>query len=130
MRSGTKLVLVFAVAALGSYVVLRLYGERITERFAATPLSAAREFVMADNTVVGTMGGIREVALVEVAPIDARGDTVGLIAEVVGRAGGGMLFADLAREARAWRVLRASFLTPEGNRLPLADGRPALDRAP
>ena len=127
MRSGSKLVLVFVIVAVGSYAVLRLYGERIAERFSATPLSAAREFVLADNTVVGRMGGIREVALVEVQPIDARGDTVALSAEVVGHGGGGMLFADLAREGRVWRVLRASFLTPDGERLPLEDGPPALE---
>lgn len=130
MRSGTKLVLVFVIAAAGSYALLRVYGERFAERFAPTPISAAREFVLADNTVVGNLRGIREVALIEVRPVSESGDTVALSAEVVGRAGGGMLFADLAREGRRWRVLRASFLAPDGERLLLEDGRPALDLEP
>lgn len=130
-RSGTRLVLVFAILAAAAFAILRLYGDQIVAHMSApTPLSAAREYVLADNTVVGRMGGIREVALVEAQPIGARGDTVALSAEVVGQAGGGMLFADLTREGREWRVVRASFLTPDGDRLPLADGPPRLDPGP
>jgi hypothetical protein len=128
VRSGTKLVLVFVVVAAGVFVVLRVYGERFAAFHAAsTPIAAARERVMADNTVVGRLGGIRDVELVEVHPIDALGDTVALAAEVVGHGGGGMLFADLARDGREWRVLRASFRAPDGERLPLEDGSPTLD---
>lgn len=129
MRSGTKLVLVFALVATAAFVVLRFYGEGVmSERTPATPIGAARVYVLADNTVMGRMGGVREVALVELRPIDAGGDTVALSAEVVGRAGGGMLFADLARAGGEWRVVRASFLTPEGERLPLSGlERPRLE---
>ncbi len=126
--SGTRLVLVFVAVAAVVFIVLRIYGERFAAfHSASTPVAAAREFVLSDNTVVGRLGGIREVALVEVRPLGASGDTVALAAEVTGRGGGGMLFADLARDGRLWRVLRASFLAPGGERLPLEDGAPALE---
>ena len=125
--SGTRLVVLFVIVAGVAFIVLRVYGERFSAfRAATTPIAAAREFVSADNTVVGRLGGIREVAAVEVRPLAAGGDTVALSAEVAGPAGGGMLYADLAREGRAWRVLRASFVTPDGARLPLRGGPPAL----
>lgn len=128
MRSGTKLVLAFLVLAAAAFVLLRFYGQHVMAgRAPATPISSIREYVLADNTVVGRMGGVREVALIELEPLDAAGDTVALSAEVVGRLGGGMVFADLARVGTRWRVLRASFIAPDGERLPLADGRPALE---
>lgn len=126
-RSGTRLVVAFAVIAAAAFVILRVYGERFADfRSAITPIAAAREFVFADNTVVGRLGGIREVTAVEVRPLTAGGDTVALAAEVVGGGGGGMLYADLAREGRGWRVLRAAVVTPDGDRLPLRGDSPAL----
>lgn len=127
MRSGTRLVFVFFLIAATAFLLLRLYGAHVMAgRGSSTPISAAREYVLADNTVVGRMGGVREVALADLRPLSAGGDTVALSAEVVGRAGGGMLFADLAREGREWRVLRASFVTPTGERLPLTAEPPSL----
>ncbi len=126
-RSGTRLVIVFAIVAGAAFVILRVYGERFADfRSAITPIAAAREFVSADNTVVGRLGGVREVTAVEVRPLTPGGDTVALAAEVAGGGGGGMLYADLAREGRGWRVLRASLVTPDGDRLPLRGAPPAL----
>jgi hypothetical protein len=132
MRSGTKLVIGFAILAVAAFVLLRFYGRHVIEGLAPqTPISATRQYVLADNTVVGRMGGVREVVLIELEPLDTGGDTVALSAEVVGRAGGGMVFADLARSGRQWRLLRASFITPDGQRLPLAGaGRPFLESGP
>ena len=79
--SGTRLVLVFALLAAAAFVVLRVYGERFAAfRVASTPVAAAREFVSADNTVVGLLGGIREIAVIEVRPLSPGGDTVALSA--------------------------------------------------
>jgi hypothetical protein len=130
MRSGTKLVFGFVVLAAAAFLLLRVYGERVMAgRGPETPISSVREYVLADNTVVGRMGGVREVAMVELRPLDTAGDTVALSAEVVGRAGGGMVFADLARVGGQWHVLRASFIAPDGERLPLeGPGRPTLER--
>ena len=132
MRSGTKLVLAFVVLAAAAFVLLRFYGQNVMAgRGPGTPISSVREYVLADNTVVGRMGGVREVVMVELRPLDGAGDTVALSAEVVGQAGGGMVFADLARMANQWRVLRATFITPDGERLPLeGPGRPTLDSGP
>ena len=128
MRSGTRLVFAYALLAASAFALLRFYGQHVMgDRGRPTPLSTAREFALADNTLVGRMGGVREVALIEMRPLDQAGDTVALSAEVVGGAGGGMLFADLARVEATWRVVRASFFTPDGDRLPLEDGRPALE---
>lgn len=127
MRSGTRLVFLFVLVGGAAFVLLRVYGERVMAgRAPSTPISAARTYVLADNTVVGWMGGVREVALVDLRPLSAGGDTVALSAEVVGRAGGGMLFADLARAEGEWRVLRAAFVTPSGERLPLTPEPPSL----
>jgi hypothetical protein len=115
-----------------AFLLLRFYGQHVMAgRGPETPISSVREYVLADNTVVGRMGGVREVVMIELRPLDTAGDTVALSAEVVGRAGGGMVFADLARTANRWHVLRASFIAPNGERLPLeGPGRPTLDSGP
>ena len=132
MRSGTKLVFGFVVLAAAAFILLRFYGQHVMAgRAPETPISSVREYVLADNTVVGRMGGVREVVMVELRPLDAAGDTVALSAEVVGQSGGGMVFADLARIGEDWAVLRASFIAPDGERLPLAGpGRPFLESEP
>jgi len=123
-------VIAFAVVAAAAFIVLRVYGERVmASRAADTPLSAARELVQSDNTIVGQLGGIREVAAVEMRPLSADGDTVALVAEVVGRSGGGMLHAEVVRDGARWRVVRASFLAPDGSWLPLEAGLPGVDPA-
>lgn len=128
MRTGTRLVLLFALVGLAALAVFRLYGDRVVARRAVqSPLAAAREAVQADNTVVGTVGGVRSVTLRDMRPLAPGGSAVGLSAMVVGTRGSGTLYADVRREGRRWRVVRARFVGPGGEVVPIAGSEaPAL----
>ncbi len=129
MRSGSRVVLAFVAAAGVALAVFLLYGGRVVDdRAVATPLSAVREAVLADNTVVGRLGPVREVALVEMRPGEPADSTLALAADVVGARSRGRLYADLERADGRWRVVRASFVTFDGERLPVGeDGPGSLD---
>lgn len=128
MRTGTRLVLLFVVLGAAALAAFRLYGDRVVaERAVQSPLAAAHEAVQADNTVVGTLGGIRAVTLREMQPVGEGDSAVALAARVVGTRGTGDLYADVDREGRRWRVVRARVVTPDGAVLPIAGpGAPAL----
>lgn len=130
MRSGTKVVLVFALFAALVFGLLRVYGGRVMAgRTPDTPSNAAREFILADNTVVGLLGGIREVAPLEMVAINRPGSPgVALSARVVGARDSGRFYADVEQADGRWRVASASFVHSSGDRLPLAgEGHPALE---
>lgn len=132
MRSGTRLVVLFVLVAAGALVLFRLYGARVVEEGAVqTPLAAARDLVQADNTVVGRLGAIRDVAAVRTRALAPGDSGVALVAEVIGARGSGTLYADVEPEGRRWRVVRARFVGPGGEILPLVgDSAPALAPRP
>ncbi|HUP00772.1 MAG TPA: hypothetical protein VM737_04535 [Gemmatimonadota bacterium] len=127
MRSGTRVVLLFALFAAVAFGLFRLYGQRaMDERPTDTPLSAARDFVRADNTAVGLLGGIREMRPVEMRALGR--SRVALSAIVIGARGRARLDADMELEDGRWRIARAALRFPDGRRFPLAgEGSPALE---
>lgn len=130
MRSGRRLVLLLALVAAAAAVVFRLYGDRaLRERPTETPVTAARDFVVADNTVVGVLGGVRRIEPVEIRASSSAGlPGRWLDAEVVGARATGRLYADVEFAGGRWVVRRAALRLADGRRLPLAgEERPALE---
>ncbi|HKY59382.1 MAG TPA: hypothetical protein VJP59_00075 [Gemmatimonadota bacterium] len=132
-RSGTALVLLFALFAALAYVAFRVYGERALEaRGPDTPVTAVRELVESDNTLVGLLGGIRRVE-----PIEVVGDTgpagagASVSAVVVGGRDSARVYVDLAVEEGRWVPLRSSAVLMDGRRLPpRGSPRPRLEPVP
>jgi hypothetical protein len=133
-RSGTALVLLFALFGSLAYLVFRVYGGRALEaRGPDTPVNAVRELVEADNTLVGLLGGIRRVE-----PIEVVGDTgprgsggASVSAVVVGGRDSARVYVDLAVEAGRWVPVRSSALLMDGRRLPPPGSpRPRLEPVP
>ncbi|MGH7544341.1 MAG: hypothetical protein ACREK7_10420 [Gemmatimonadota bacterium] len=132
-RSGTALVLLFGLFAALAYAVFRVYGERALEaRGPDTPVTAVRELVEADNTLVGLLGGIRRVE-----PIEVVGDTgpegagASVSAVVVGGRDSARVYVDLAVEEGRWVPLRTSAVLTDGRRLPpRGSPRPRLEPVP
>jgi hypothetical protein len=123
-------VLLYALFAAIVFGLFRVYGARVMAgRSPDTPSNAAREFVLADNTVVGLLGGIREVTPIEAVAMNASGAPgVALSARVVGTRDSGRFYADIEQVDGRWVVARASLVLPGGERLPLAGGAsPALE---
>ena len=120
------------VAAL-AYTVFRIYGDRALEaRGPDTPVTAVRELVEADNTLVGLLGGIRRVEPIEVVGENAtEGDGVSVSAVVVGARDSARVYVDLAVEEGRWVPVRTSAVLADGRRLPPRGGaRPRLEPAP
>lgn len=135
MRSGTRLVLVFLAGALVALVAFLLYGSRAGGGPEEGPLAAARSRVLADNTVVGLVGGFRALDPLRMEPVRREGGreerALGLVARVVGARDTAFLYADLVREEGRWRVSRAAVVLSDGRRLPLEGrSRPSLEPPP
>ncbi len=132
-RSGTALVLLFVLIAAFTYVVFRVYGHRALEtRGPDTPVSAVRELVEADNTLVGLLGGIRRIEPIEVVG-DSGPDGAGasVSAMVVGGRDSARVYVDLAVENGRWVPLRTSAVLMDGRRLPPEGSpRPRLEPVP
>jgi hypothetical protein len=124
-RSGTALVLLFVVFAALAYVAFRVYGDRALEaRGPDTPVTAVRELVEADNTLVGLLGGIRRVEPIEVVGDSGPGGPgASVSALVVGSRDSARVYVDLAVEEGRWVPLRTSAVLMDGRRLP-AQGSP------
>lgn len=132
-RSGTALVLVFVLIAAVAYTVFRLYGNRALEaRGPDTPVTAVRELVEADNTLVGLLGGIRRVEPIEVVGDSGpEGAGVSVSAVVVGGRDSARVYVDLAVEDGRWVPVRTSAVLTDGRRLPPRSfPRPRLDPGP
>ena len=129
-RSGTALVLLFIVFAALAYVVFRVYGDRALEaRGPDTPVSAVRELVEADNTLVGLLGGIRRIEPIEVVGDGGpEGPGASVSALVVGSRDSARVYVDLAVEEGRWVPLRTSAVLMDGRRLPAQRSpRPRLE---
>ena len=132
-RSGTALVLLFVVFAALAYVAFRVYGDRALEaRGPDTPVTAVRELVEADNTLVGLLGGIRRVEPIEVVGDSGLGGPgASVSALVVGSRDSARVYVDLAVEEGRWVPLRTSAVLMDGRRLPLQSAhRPRLEPVP
>jgi hypothetical protein len=119
-RSGTALVFLFVVVAGLVYAVFRLYGDRALQaRGPDTPVTAVREMVEADNTLVGLLGGIRRVEPIEVVGDNGlEPDGVSVIAVVVGGRDSARVYVDLAVEGGRWVPVRSSAVLAGGRRVP------------
>lgn len=118
MRSGTLLVLGFVLFAGVAFGLFRVYGGRaMDERPPDTPLSAVRDFVRADNTAVGILGGIRTIDPIQVRGEGPSGRAVS--ATVIGVRGQARIEATLEERGGRWIVTRAELRLPDGRRLPL-----------
>jgi hypothetical protein len=119
-RSGTALVFLFVVVAGLVYAVFRLYGDRALEaRGPDTPVTAVREMVEADNTLVGLLGGIRRVEPIEVVGDNGlEPDGVSVSAVVVGGRDSARVYVDLAVEGGRWVPVRSSAVLAGGRRVP------------
>ena len=119
-RSGTTLVLLFVLFAALAYLAFRVYGGRALEsRGTDTPVTAVRELVEADNTLVGVLGGIRRVEPIEVlGDLASEGAGASVSALVVGGRDSARVYVDLAVEGGRWVPLRSSALLPDGRRFP------------
>ena len=132
-RSGTALVLLFVFIAAVAYAVFRIYGDRALEaRGPDTPVTAVRELVEADNTLVGLLGGIRRVEPIEVVGDNrAEGAGVSVSAVVVGSRDSARVYVDLTAEEGRWVPVRTSAVLADGRRLPpRSPSRPRLEPAP
>jgi hypothetical protein len=132
-RSGTALVLLFVVVAGLVYAVFRLYGDRALEaRGPDTPVTAVREMVEADNTLVGLLGGIRRVEPIEVVGDNGlEPDGVSVSAVVVGGRDSARVYVDLAVEGGRWVPVRSSAVLAGGRRVPpRSSPRPRLEPLP
>lgn len=119
MRSGSRVVLGLLLLVGAVFVVLQTYGGRALSRRAPDSATAAlREAVQADNTVVGLLGGIRELRVVEErTPNDVSTRVEGV---VLGSRDSGRLIADLTVREGRWRVRSASVTLSDGRRMPIA----------
>ena len=127
MRSGNRIVFLFvAFAALAAGLFQAYSRHSLDTREVATPVTAARSFVNGDNTVVGLLGGVRDLVPERV---EAAGPSVrALVASVVGARDSGRLYADVEFVDQRWSVQRAVFVMSDGTRLPLTgDARPTLE---
>lgn len=132
-RSGTALVLLFALFAALAYVVFRVYGDRALEaRGPDTPVTVVRELVEADNTLVGLLGGIRRIEPIEVVGDGGpEGPGASVSALVVGSRDSARVYVDLAVEDGRWVPLRTSAVLTDGRRLPpQSSSRPRLEPVP
>jgi hypothetical protein len=132
-RSGTALVFLFVVVAGLVYAVFRLYGDRALQaRGPDTPVTAVREMVEADNTLVGLLGGIRRVEPIEVVGDNGlEPDGVSVIAVVVGGRDSARVYVDLAVEGGRWVPVRSSAVLAGGRRVPpRSSPRPRLEPLP
>jgi hypothetical protein len=132
-RSGTALVFLFVVVAGLVYAVFRLYGDRALQaRGPDTPVTAVREMVEADNTLVGLLGGIRRVEPIEVVGDNGlEPDGVSVIAVVVGGRDSARVYVDLAVEGGRWVPIRSSAVLTGGRRVPpRSSPRPRLEPLP
>jgi hypothetical protein len=132
-RSGTALVFLFVVVAGLVYAVFRLYGDRALEaRGPDTPVTAVREMVEADNTLVGLLGGIRRIEPIEVVGDNGlEPDGVSVSAVVVGGRDSARVYVDLAVEGGRWVPIRSSAVLTGGRRVPpRSSPRPRLEPLP
>jgi hypothetical protein len=132
-RSGTALVFLFVVVAGLVYAVFRLYGDRALQaRGPDTPVTAVREMVEADNTLVGLLGGIRRVEPIEVVGDNGlEPDGVSVSAVVVGGRDSARVYVDLAVEGGRWVPVRSSAVLAGGRRVPpRSSPRPRLEPLP
>lgn len=127
-RSGTLLVLLFVLFAALAYLAFRIYGDRALEaRRPDTPVTAVRELVESDNTLVGLLGGVRRIEPIEVVGENAsEGAGASVSAVAVGSRDTARVYVDLNVEEGKWVTLRASAVLPDGRRLPLAGLDPPL----
>ena len=132
-RSGTIVVLLFVLFAALAYAVFRVYGDRAIEtRGSDTPVTAVRELVEADNTLVGLLGGIRRIDPIEVVGDGGpEGPGASVSALVVGSRDSARVYVDLAVDDGRWVVLRTSAVLMDGRRLPpQSSPRPQLEPVP
>ena len=132
-RSGTALVLLFALFTALAWVVFRVYGDRALEaRGPDTPITVVRELVEADNTLVGLLGGIRRIEPIEVVGDGGpEGPGASVSALVVGSRDSARVYVDLAVEDGRWVPLRTSAVLMDGRRLPPQSApRPRLEPVP
>ena len=132
-RSGTIVVLLFVLFAGLAYAVFRVYGDRAIEaRGPDTPVTAVRELVEADNTLVGVLGGIRRMEPIEVVGDGGpEGPSASVSALVVGSRDSARVYVDLAVEDGRWLPLRTSAVLMDGRRLPpQGSPRPRLEPVP
>ena len=119
MRTGSRIVLGLALLAGVAVAVLQIYGVRAASRHGPDSATAAlRETVQADNTLVGLLGGIRELRVIEEQERDEA--SARLEATVVGSRDSGWLVADLSVREGRWRVRSASVTLSDGRRIPIA----------
>jgi hypothetical protein len=122
MSTGSRVAIGCMLFALCVGAVLFLYGrESLSRMVPDSPGTVAREMVQADNTVVGTIGGIRSF---ETLAVTERGSgasrTAVLDARVLGARDSGRLHAELNVSDGRWSVLRASFTRSDGTTIPVA----------
>lgn len=130
MTSGNRVVLLILLIAAAFAAAMILYATRSRpEAGPLIPEAAARELVESDNTVVGSIGGIRRIGWRDEREIGR--NEVGLSAVVFGARDSGRYYADVVLRDERWSVERASFVLPDGRRLPLLGDRPpALEPPP
>lgn len=126
MRSGNRIVLLFALFAACVATVLYVYSRQTAARRPPqTPVTASRAFLNRDNTVVGMLGGVE---VFEPLRVEGAGPARGIEARVLGARDSGRLYADLEFSEQKWEVRRAAFVISDGTRLPLrGTERPALE---
>jgi hypothetical protein len=129
VRSGSRIVLLFAVFAALAAGLFQAYSRRALDTHeVTTPVIAARAFVTGDNTVVGLLGGVRRLDPERVEPAGPLARA--LVASVIGARDSGRLYADIEFADQRWSVRRAVFVMSDGTRLPLTgDARPTLEPA-
>ncbi len=122
MSTGSRVAIGCMLFALCVAAVLVLYGRgSLSRQGPDSPGAVARDMVQADNTVVGTIGGIRSfetVAVEEQGTGDSR--TAVLDARVLGARDSGRLRAEMDFGEGRWSVLRASFTLSDGTTIPVA----------
>lgn len=130
MSSGNRVVLSILLLAAAFAAAMILYATRSRpDAGPPIPESAARELVESNNTVVGSIGGIRRIGWRDER--ETGRNEVALSAVVFGARDSGRYYADLVLRNDRWSVARASFVLPDGRRLPLrGDRAPALEPSP
>lgn len=123
MTSGNRVVLLILLIAAAFAAAMILYATRSgPEAGPLIPETAARELVESNNTVVGSIGAIRRVGWRDEREVGR--NEVGLSAVVFGARDSGRYYADVVLRDERWSVERASFVLPDGRRLPLLGDRP------
>lgn len=122
MRTGTRVAIGSLLFTLAVLLVLLLYGRgSLSRRDPDSPAAVAREMLLADNTVVGMVGGIREFEPTTVTETTVADSLTAFVeARVIGARDSGRLRAELTVRGGRWRMGDAAFTFSDGTTIPVA----------